>query len=171
MDKQVETGRVDQESPPADVGDVTGETVSIIRAGARSVRGTEVTMRQAGAAGYRQMIADDIALSRAMAAAIERHPELELMTQSLSITTFRYVPPDTTRLSAADAETYLHALNSQLLEALQSGGELFVSNAVIRGRYALRACIVNFHTSAADVEAVPGIVVRAGRALDAAMRA
>ena len=39
---------------------------------------------------------------------------------------------------------------------LQRGGEIFVSNAVIGGRYALRACIVNFHTTAADVEARAG---------------
>jgi hypothetical protein len=35
----------------------------------------------------------------------------------------------------------------------------------------LRACIVNFHTSHEDVEAIPGIVIRVGRDLDARMRA
>jgi hypothetical protein len=70
-----------------------------------------------------------------------------------------------------DVERRLDTLNTALLDSLQRGGELFVSNAVVRGHYALRACIVNFHTSAADVEAVPGIVVRAGRALDAGLRA
>jgi hypothetical protein len=34
----------------------------------------------------------------------------------------------------------------------------------------LRACIVNFHTDAADVEAVPEIIVRQGRTLDAWLR-
>ena len=56
------------------------------------------------------------------------------------------------------------------LDALQRGGELFVSNAVVGGRYLLRACIVNFHTTRADVEAVPEIVARTGRAIDAEMR-
>jgi aromatic-L-amino-acid/L-tryptophan decarboxylase len=40
------------------------------------------------------MISDDIRLSRALAAAVGRHPELQLMIQDLSITTFRYVPTD-----------------------------------------------------------------------------
>ncbi len=40
-----------------------------------------------------------------------------------------------------------------------------MSNAVIGGRYVLRACIVNFQTTAADIEAVPGIVLRVGRAV------
>ena len=151
-----------------------------------------LALRQAGASGYRRMIADDIALSRAMAAAVERHPELELMTQALSITTFRYVPPDLrarlgpTRGSAptpvgADprvrprvgdeaVERYLNELNEALLDRLQRGGELFVSNAVINGRYALRACIVNFHTDASDVAAVPDVVVKNGRAVDGDLR-
>jgi aromatic-L-amino-acid/L-tryptophan decarboxylase len=130
-----------------------------------------LALRHAGAAGYRQMISDDIQLSRDMAAAVERHPELELITQGLSITTFRYVPSDL-RPSLGDAaiELYLNALNEDLLDRLQRGGEVFVSNAVISGRYALRACIVNFHTTADDVAAVPEIVVRWGRVRDRALR-
>jgi aromatic-L-amino-acid decarboxylase len=46
---------------------------------------------------------------------------------------------------------------------LQRGGEVFVSNAVINGRYVLRACIVNFHTTKEDIEATVDIVIRAGR--------
>jgi glutamate/tyrosine decarboxylase-like PLP-dependent enzyme len=131
-----------------------------------------LALRQAGASGYRRMIADDIALSRSMAAAVERHPELQLLTQSLSITTFRFVPADLSpRVGDPETEKHLDALNASLLDTLQRGGDVFVSNAVIGGRYALRACIVNFHTTAADVEAVPGIVVRTGRALDADARA
>ena len=53
---------------------------------------------------------------------------------------------------------------------MQRSGELFVSNAVVGGRYVLRACIVNFHTSLADIRAVPSIVVRLGRELDETLR-
>jgi hypothetical protein len=48
---------------------------------------------------------------------------------------------------------------------LQEGGAIYLSNAVIDGVFALRACIVNFRTSVADVDAVPDIVVEAGRLL------
>ena len=130
-----------------------------------------LALRHVGAAGYRQMIADDMRLSRAMADAVEGHPELDLMTQALSITTFRYIPPDLRPLVGdGRVEQYLNELNAATLDALQRGGELFVSNARIRGRYALRACIVNFHTGASDVEAVPEIVVRQARTLDERMR-
>jgi glutamate/tyrosine decarboxylase-like PLP-dependent enzyme len=130
-----------------------------------------LALRQVGAAGYRRMISDDIGLSRAMAEAVGRHRELQLMTQDLSITTFRYVPFDLrTRLGDGEVESYLDALNRQLLDRMQRGGEAFVSNAVIRGCYVLRACIVNFHTLFADVAALPDIVVREGQALDVEVR-
>jgi aromatic-L-amino-acid/L-tryptophan decarboxylase len=130
-----------------------------------------LALKQVGASGYRRMISDDIRLSRAMATAVSRHPELELITQELSITTFRYVPRDM-RADVGDAqvERHLDALNRELLDRLQRGGEVFVSNAVVGGRYALRACIVNFHTDVADVEALPEIVARVAQDVDAELR-
>jgi glutamate/tyrosine decarboxylase-like PLP-dependent enzyme len=130
-----------------------------------------LALRQVGAAGYRQMIAEDIRLSEAMAAAVGRHPELQLATQELSITTFRYVPGDLrSRVGDETTEHHLDTINRELLDRLQRGGEAFVSNAIIAGRYLLRACIVNFHTARADVEAVPEIVTRIGRIVDAELR-
>jgi glutamate/tyrosine decarboxylase-like PLP-dependent enzyme len=106
-----------------------------------------------------------------MAQAVSHHEELQLVTQDLSITTFRYVPRDL-RLKEGEeqVERYLDALNCELLDRLQRRGETFVSNAVVDGRYLLRACIVNFHTAQSDVEAVPDIVVPIGRDVDAELR-
>jgi len=130
-----------------------------------------LALKHVGADGYRQMIADDMALSRAMANAVARDPDLQLVTQALSIATFRFVPADLRSLIGEKrVEDYLNGLNEALLDAIQRGGEAFVSNAVIGGRYVLRACIVNFHTTQEDVEAIPGIVVRLGRDVDAKMR-
>jgi aromatic-L-amino-acid decarboxylase len=130
-----------------------------------------LALRHAGAAGYRAMISQDMALSRAMAAAVDRHPGLQLMTQALSIATFRYVPLDLrSSIGEAATERHLDALNRALLDRAQRSGDTFVSNAVIGGRYALRACIVNFHTATADVEALPGTIVKLGRQVDAELR-
>jgi glutamate/tyrosine decarboxylase-like PLP-dependent enzyme len=117
------------------------------------------------------MIGDDIALARAMAAAVETNRELQLITQELSITTFRYVPADLRSGIGDEAtERRLDALNRIILDRVQRGGEAFVSNAVIRGSYVLRACIVNFHTTQADVESTLETIVRVGRNTDAEMR-
>jgi aromatic-L-amino-acid/L-tryptophan decarboxylase len=130
-----------------------------------------LALKHVGASGYRTMIGDDIRLSQAMADAVERHAELQLTTQDLSITTFRYVPRDL-RADIGDpvVERHLDTLNRELLDRLQRGGEAFVSNALVGERYVLRACIVNFHTARADVEAVPEIVARLGRTIDAGLR-
>ena len=122
-----------------------------------------LALQRAGRAGYRAMIADNLRLARVMAAALAAHPEIEVATQSLSITTFRYVPkgldPD------SDGER-LNALNSELLSRVQKGGEAFLSNAVIEGRFYLRACITNFRTREADVRALPELVARMGREVE-----
>ena len=130
-----------------------------------------LALQHAGAEGYRQMIRDDIELARALAALVRADARFEFVTQELSITTFRYVPADLrSSLGEVATEKHLDALNRQLLDTLQKGGELFVSNAVIRGRYVLRACIVNFHTSHADIAAIPDIVARHGTAIDQKLR-
>ena len=126
-----------------------------------------LALRQAGRTGYANMIADDIALARELFRLAQADPELEACTTSLSITTFRYRPHD---LAADDSGAYLNELNAALLDRLQAGGQAFVSNAVVAGRLLLRACVVNFRTTRADLEALVAAVKLTGRQLDAAMR-
>jgi glutamate/tyrosine decarboxylase-like PLP-dependent enzyme len=148
-----------------------GDGINYVDLGPQNSRGFRalkvwLALQHAGADGYRRMIGDDCALAARLHANAEAHPELEAGTSSLSIATFRYVPPDLRdTIGATDTDAYLDALNEELLERLQRSGDAFVSNAVVRGRYLLRACIVNINTSAADVDALPGIVVGIGREL------
>jgi hypothetical protein len=130
---------------------------------------TPAALQQVGREGYEQMISDDIHLARALFERISQYAELEALTQSLSITTFRFVPTD---LISDDqkAANYLDKLNLELLTRVQASGEAYLSNAVVHGRFALRACIVNFRTSLADIESLLPIVVRIGKALDLELR-
>lgn len=121
-----------------------------------------MALQQAGKKGYIEMIGEDIALSQLLFEEAKKHPELEAITQNLSITTLRYIPvsfiPDGTK-----DETYLNTLNEKLVNELQKGGEVFLSNAVIAGKYCLRACIVNFRTSRKDIQEIIEIIVREGK--------
>jgi glutamate/tyrosine decarboxylase-like PLP-dependent enzyme len=131
-----------------------------------------LAFRHIGRAGHLKLIADDIALARRMFDRVRAHPELEAVTHGLSVTTFRYVPADLTEsVSAADRSTYLNELNTDLLTRLQESGAVYFSNAVIDDQFLLRACIVNFRTTGADVDAIPDIVAREGRLLHEAKRA
>lgn len=123
-------------------------------------------LQQVGRTGYVKMIKDDISLSQLLFKLAQRHPELEAVTQNLSITTLRYVPNDGTRADGV----YLNKLNETLLNILQQQGELFLSNAVVHDKYCLRGCIVNFRTSEKDIEEIISIIVREGRKVHAVMR-
>lgn len=119
----------------------------------RGLRALKVWMglKATGRQGLIQTIAEDIALARQLFDEVHKYPELEALTTSLSITTFRYNPPGT-----ADPNT----LNERLLDRIQKSGELFLSNAIIDGQFALRACIVNFRTQPHHIAEIPKIVLR-----------
>ncbi len=119
-----------------------------------------------GRTGYINLIREDIALSEFFFEEAEKHPELEAVTQNLSITTLRYVPS-----GFVGNENYLNTLNEKLLNVLQTAGEVFLSNAVVFDKYCLRGCIVNFRTSRKDIEEIVEIIVREGRKLHEKLQA
>jgi aromatic-L-amino-acid/L-tryptophan decarboxylase len=128
----------------------------------RGFRALKVWMgiKQVGKSGYQQMISDDINLAKQLYRLAAEHSELEVISTNLSITTFRYVPNDN------KSEEYLNEINTKLLTQLQEGGEAFVSNAFINGKYVLRACFVNFRSTIKDVKELVEIIVRLGRSLN-----
>ena len=130
-----------------------------------------LALRQVGRSGYVKMIADDMRLSRALHALVQAHPDFEALTQNLSITTFRYVPRDMRSTPPTpDQEEYLERLNQEVLTRVEQSGEAFLSNAMVGGRFALRACIVNFRTSMDDIEALPPLLARVGGEADGHLR-
>ena len=117
-----------------------------------------MALQQVGKNGYIEMISEDIELSELLFEEAKQHSELEAVTQNLSITTLRYTPID-----FKQDETYLNTLNEKLLNELQQGGEVFLSNAVVADKYCLRCCIVNFRTSRKDILEIVDIIVREGQ--------
>jgi aromatic-L-amino-acid decarboxylase len=130
-----------------------------------------LALRQVGRSGYVEMIGDDMRLARQLHDLVRQHPDFEAMTQHLSITTFRYVPQDLRSAPpSTDTEDYLRRLNEDVLSRIERSGQAFLSNAVVGGKFALRACIVNFRTSREDIELLPPLISRLGREADDAMR-
>jgi glutamate/tyrosine decarboxylase-like PLP-dependent enzyme len=116
------------------------------------------------------MIQDDIALAQYLYELAAGHPELEAISNHLSITTMRYVPRELrASLGSDQTEHYLNQLNQRLLAAIEKSGEAFLSNALVGAKYALRFCIVNFRASTRDIEAMPQLVVHLGRQAHAEM--
>ncbi|MGD0132695.1 MAG: cytochrome D ubiquinol oxidase subunit I, partial [Bryobacteraceae bacterium] len=46
----------------------------------------------------------------------------------------------------------LDALNKKIMEQLQADGAAFLTNTTLAGRFALRACILHYGTTEADIE-------------------
>ena len=130
-----------------------------------------LALQQVGRSGYVQMIRDDIHLARALHDLLTDYPEIEALSQNLSITTFRYVPHDLLDRSETEpVRSYLNELNQEILARIERSGEIYLSNAIIQERFALRICVVNFRTSLEDIEVFPEVVMRLGRATDEALR-
>ena len=125
-------------------------------------------LRQAGRDGYVTMIGDDVRLARELFDRASGEPEIEALTCALSIATFRFVPRDLA--GDPSAEKYLNELNAELMKRIRASGAAWVSNALVHGKFALRACIVNFRTTSADVASLPPLAASLGRAVDAELR-
>ena len=103
-----------------------------------------------GARAIQQAINGNIATARHLADTITTSDDFELLAPApLSIVCFRYSGADLSRRSDfAKADDF----NKRLMVEVQRDGDSYLSNAMIDGRFALRACIVNFRTTNADVE-------------------
>ena len=121
-----------------------------------------MTLQQVGRRGYEKLIGEDIELSKLLFSYAENHEELEAVSQNLSIATFRYIPINFPK-NIEDKDDYLNKLNEEILNELQMSGEAFLSNAIVKEKYCLRACIVNFRTTEKDIQEIVEIVIREGR--------
>jgi glutamate/tyrosine decarboxylase-like PLP-dependent enzyme len=113
-----------------------------------------MSLRYFGLRAFQRSIAEDLELAQVLAGAIDAEPRLErLAPVALSVVCFRY----------KNAQGDLDALNVAILKRVTQRGRVYLSNAVIHGQFALRACIVNHRTTEEDVRAVVSEVVTAAR--------
>ena len=118
------------------------------------------TLRYYGARKVAAAIAEDNALAEYLAARVRESEDFELLAPAtLGICCFRYVPPGARReLARAEGEdrerldARLDELNERVMLRAQRAGRAYVSNAVLRGRFALRASITNFRTTRKDLD-------------------
>jgi aromatic-L-amino-acid/L-tryptophan decarboxylase len=122
-----------------------------------------MAMQQFGVAGYKAALEANIALAAYLAERVAGDPAFELMApRSLSVVCFRYVNP------ALHGEEQIVAANRAILERLQLGGEAFITSTELAGRFVLRACVVNYRSTRADVDRMLTAVRAIGGAVVAA---
>jgi aromatic-L-amino-acid/L-tryptophan decarboxylase len=105
-------------------------------------------IRHYGAEGLRQRVAAHIELARELADQVAAAPDFDLVTPlALSLFSFRYHPP------GVDDEAALDALNQRLLEILNDSGELYLTQTLVGGRYAIRFVVGQTTTERRHVQA------------------
>ncbi|MCZ4409034.1 aminotransferase class V-fold PLP-dependent enzyme [Cryomorphaceae bacterium 1068] len=147
-----------------------GGSVNFFEYGLQNSRGFRalkvwLALQQIGRSGYEKLIKEDIELSEHFHDLAVKNTELEAITQNLSINTLRYVP-DNLELFGEERDTYLNTLNEEIVNELQAGGRMFLSNAIVKKRYCMRACIVNFRTTEKDIEECIDIIIEEGRKIN-----
>lgn len=119
-----------------------------------------LSLRYHGLRAFRSSIQKDLELARRLAASVQSHAKFELVgAPDLSAVCFRYKGPST-------SDDDLNRQNAELLKRVQRCGRIYLSNATLRGKFYLRACIVNHRTSEADIDAVIPEVLAAVAELD-----
>ena len=125
---------------------------------------TWVSLLAHGWSAYSRRISHDIELTRWLQHLISDNDELELLAEpELSVVCFRYVPP--VLPDKVGSGTYLDGLNQGILHAVQRAGLVYPSHAVVRERYAIRACLISYRTEAEHVESLVDEVIAHGRRL------
>jgi aromatic-L-amino-acid decarboxylase len=119
-----------------------------------------LSLRYHGLQAFRDAIQKDLDLAQRLATVITKQPDLELLAPvELSALCFRYTADG----SLSDDELNRH--NAAILKRVVERGRVYLSNATLRGRFCLRACIVNHRTTEADVDSVIPEVLTAAKDL------
>jgi glutamate/tyrosine decarboxylase-like PLP-dependent enzyme len=123
------------------------------------------TLRAYGRAGYRAMVERHLELAQRLAKRVDANSDLERLAEvPLNIVCFRFRP------EGVD-ESELDDLNARIGRALLADGRVYVGTTRYEGRVAFRPAIVNWRTTADDVELIADAVVELGqRELAAARR-
>jgi aromatic-L-amino-acid decarboxylase len=119
-----------------------------------------ISLRYHGLKAFRAAIQKDLDLAQRLASAIANQPKLELMAPvELSTICFRHVGVNPL------TEDELNRQNADILKRVVQRGHVYLSNATLRGKFCLRACIVNHRTTEADVDSVIPEVLTAAKDL------
>jgi len=112
-------------------------------------------MQQVGERRYGELIGRNIGLAKALQSRIAGRAGFELIAAGpLSVTCFRYAP---------EGVTDLDSFNRALLERVQREGKVYLTSTELNGRFALRACIVNFRTTEANLDELLDAIAKAGQ--------
>jgi glutamate/tyrosine decarboxylase-like PLP-dependent enzyme len=116
-------------------------------------------LKHVGTRALGEAIERNIACARYLERLVTASNDFEMLAPAgLSTFCIRYRP-------AGVREDRLNTLNEAILQALQRDGSSYLSNACIKGRFALRGCVLNYRTTERDMEILLADIRRVARPL------
>ena len=117
-----------------------------------------LALRYHGLENFRASIKRDLENARRLAETIVDEPQLQLVAPvELSAVCFRYLG------GGGHSEGDLNRLNPEVLKRVNERGKVYLSNATLRAKFCLRACVINTRTTEADIAAVVPEVLEAAK--------
>ena len=117
-----------------------------------------LSLRYHGLGAFREAIRRDLDYAQRLAAAVRACPDLEFVAMGeLSAVCFRH------RMGPGASEEERNQFNMALMKHIVRRGRVYLSNAMLEGKFCLRACIVNHLTKDSDINAVVPEVLAAAR--------
>ncbi len=108
-----------------------------------------LSLRYHGLNAFRAAIRQDLDHAQRLAATIEKSAVLELVGPvELSAVCFRHL------LTEDASEEMRNRFNLALLKRIVGRGKVYLSNAELKGKFCLRACIVNHRAKEMDIDAI-----------------
>jgi glutamate/tyrosine decarboxylase-like PLP-dependent enzyme len=116
-------------------------------------------IHSAGRNGLAKAIGHNNAMAHLLAHLVKVEPDLELISSGpLSIVRFRFAPPE-----LRNEPLLLNRLNEALAHEMQQRGRAFLTSTDFQGKETLRACIVNYMTTEADIQTIVDETIHIGK--------
>ena len=134
-----------------------------------------MSLKQYGIKKYERLINQNINLTKYFEALIEESSDFEkIMPSNLSVFCFRYNPihlnEEKNFNNQPNQEIYLNQINQKIIEEMRMDQRAMLSSTIIKGKFVLRSCIVNFRTKKADILKIIKIIREIGEKVDNNLR-
>jgi glutamate/tyrosine decarboxylase-like PLP-dependent enzyme len=124
-----------------------------------------LSVRVLGLDWFRSLIIHGCRLAELSEALLRQYSEVEIVSPAqLSVVCFRIKPKRITA-KGPDWEDYVNRFNEHLSEQVRVTGQAFMATTRLNGKVTQRFCFTNWRTTAADVERVIALLMKAATAL------
>jgi glutamate/tyrosine decarboxylase-like PLP-dependent enzyme len=124
-----------------------------------------LSVRVLGLDWFRSLVIHGCRLAQFSEALLRQYSEVEIVSPAqLSVVCFR-IKPKRAAVDDHDGEDYVNRFNERISEQVRISGEAFLATTRLNNQVTQRFCFTNWRTTAADVERVIGLLMKAAKVM------